>query len=205
MLNDDKKSLIEAEERYRHEIASKLRSELSDAGQEILNLERTIWDKINEVLNSNVGMWFLSTVLVTGGAGVYQMMQHHYEVKIHNRTQLITHQFEIGNRIQNMKYFLRKAQTIGDAQFALKSVFQSKTPINPDVEKLSLSVLYFNLYQVEGAQNKETLDLVRQLEDQYYILQSQKPSDPLPPDQKAQLLKLVDELEAIQIKEGHKG
>jgi hypothetical protein len=205
MLNDDKKSLIEAEERYRHEIASKLRSELSAAGQEMLNLERTIWDKINEVLNSNVGMWFLSTVLVTGGAGVYQMMQHHYEVKIHNRTQLITHQFEIGNRIQNMKYFLRKAQTIGDAQFALKSVFQSKTPINPDVEKLSLSVLYFNLYQVEGAQNKETLDLVRQLEDQYYILQSQKPSDPLPPDQKAQLLKLVDELEAIQIKEGHKG
>jgi hypothetical protein len=205
MLNDDKKSLIEAEERYRHEIASKLRSELSAAGQEMLNLERTIWDKINEVLNSNVGMWFLSTVLVTGGAGVYQMMQHHYEVKIHNRTQLITHQFEIGNRIQNMKYFLRKAQTVGDAQFALKSVFQSKTPINPDVEKLSLSVLYFNLYQVEGAQNKETLDLVRQLEDQYYILQSQKPSDPLPPDQKAQLLKLVDELEAIQIKEGHKG
>jgi hypothetical protein len=104
-----------------------------------------------------------------------------------------------------MKYFLRKAQTIGDAQFALKSVFQSKTPINPDVEKLSLSVLYFNLYQVEGAQNKETLDLVRQLEDQYYILQNQKPSDPLPADQKAQLLKLVDALEAIQIKEGHKG
>jgi hypothetical protein len=205
MLNDDKKSLIEAEERYRHEIASKLRSELSAAGQEMLNLERTIWDKINEVLNSNVGMWFLSTVLVTGGAGAYQMMQHHYEVKMHNRTQLITHQFEIGNRIQNMKYFLRKAQTVGDAQFALKSVFQSKTPINPDVEKLSLSVLYFNLYQVEGAQNKETLDLVRQLEDQYYILQSQKPSDPLPPEQKAQLLKLVDELEAIQIKEGHKG
>ena len=136
MLSEEKKSLITAEERYRHEIASKLRSEMGVIGEEALSIERSIWGKVNELLNSNVGMWFLSTVLVTGGAGAYQAMQHHYEVQIHNRAQLTTHQFEIGNRIQNMKYFLRKAQTVGDAQLALKSVFQSKTPVNPEVEKL---------------------------------------------------------------------
>ncbi|MBU3612153.1 hypothetical protein [Polynucleobacter sp. MG-27-Goln-C1] len=203
MLTEEKKSLIQAEERYRHEMASKIRSELGILGQEVRDIERGIWDKVNEFLNSNVGMWLLSTVLVTGGAGAYQTMQHHYEMKLRNRTQLITHQFEIANRIQNMKYFLRKAQTIGDAQLALKSVFLSKTPVNPDVEKLSLSVIYFNFYQMLGAQNKEALELVRKLEDQEYILQSEKASDPLPDAEKQKLLGWVDALEQIELKESH--
>ena len=146
-------------------------------------------------------MWFLSSVLITGGAGAYQIVQHHYEVQLRNRTQLITHQFEIGNRIQNMKYFLRKAKTIGDAQFALKSVFQSKTPVSPDVEKLSLSVLYFNQYQLRGTENKEVLELVRQLEDQEYLIQNQKASDPLSDDQKEKLISLINSLEKIQLQE----
>ena len=203
MLNDEKKALIEAEERYRHAMAGKIRSELGVLGQEIKNIERGLWDKVNEFLNSNVGMWLLSTVLVTGGAGVYQASQHHYEIKLRNRTELITHQFEIANRIQNMKYFLRKAQTIGDAQLALKSVFISKTPVNPDVEKLSLSVIYFNFYQMLGVQNKEALELVRKLEDQEYILQSQKPSNPLPEEEKQKLLSWVEALEKIEVQESN--
>jgi len=204
MLSEEKKSLIAAEERYRHEISNKLRSEIGSIGEEFQSIERTIWDKVNELLNSNVGMWFLSTVLVTGGAGAYQAMQHHYEVQIHNRAQLTTHQFEIGNRIQNMKYFLRKAQTIGDAQLALKSMFLSKTPVNPEVEKLSLSVIYFNFYQLLGTQNKEALELVRKLEDQEYILQSQKPTNPLPEAEKQKLLSWVEKLEQIEVQESNK-
>lgn len=203
MLSEDKKALIATEERYRHEIASKIRGELSAVEREALEVEKNIWGKINEILNSNVGMWFLSSILVTGGAGVYQAMQHHYEVKSHNRTQLTTHQFEIGNRIQNLKYFLRKATTIGDAQLALKSLFLSKTPVNPGVEKLSLSVIYFNFYQILGAQNKEVLELVRKLEDQEYLLQSQKASDPLPDVEKQKLLDWVKALEQIQIQESN--
>ena len=203
MLTEEKKSLIQAEERYRHGMASKIRSELGTLGQEMQDIERTLWGKVNEFLNSNVGMWLLSTVLVTGGAGVYQAMQHHYELKLRNRTQLITHQFEIANRIQNMKYFLRKAQTVGDAQLALKSVFLSKTPVNPEVEKLSLSVIYFNLYQILGSQNKEALELVRKLEDQEYILQSQKQSDPLPDAEKQKLLGWIGALEQIELNESN--
>lgn len=203
MLTEEKKSLIQSEERYRHEMASKIRSELGTLGQEMQDIERTLWGKVNEFLNSNVGMWLLSTVLVTGGAGVYQAMQHHYELKLRNRTQLITHQFEIANRIQNMKYFLRKAQTVGDAQLALKSVFLSKTPVNPEVEKLSLSVIYFNFYQILGSQNKEALELVRKLEDQEYILQSQKQSDPLSDAEKQKLLGWIGALEQIELNESN--
>lgn len=201
MLNDEKKALIEAEERYRHEIARKLRADLDAVELAAQKLETTLWSKLNDFLNSNVGTWLLSTVLVTGGAGAYQIAQHHYEKIMHDRTQMVTHQFEIGNRIQNMKYFLRKAQTVGDAEFALKSIFQSKSPVTPEVEKIILSVLYFNFYQIKGPHNKEALELVRKLEDQYYILQNQKQTDPLADDERAKLLGWVEELERIQMQE----
>ena len=79
MLNDEKKALIEAEERYRHEIARKLRADLDAVELAAQKLETTLWSKLNDFLNSNVGTWLLSTVLVTGGAGAYQIAQHHYE------------------------------------------------------------------------------------------------------------------------------
>ena len=201
MLNDEKKALIEAEEHYRHEVARKLRADLDAVALAAQKIETTIWSKLNDFLNSNVGTWLLSTVLVTGGAGAYQIAQHHFEKIMHDRTQLVTHQFEIGNRIQNMKYFLRKAQTVGDAEFALKSIFQSKSPVTPEVEKIILSVLYFNFYQIKGPHNKEALELVRKLEDQYYILQNQKQTDPLSDDERTKLLGWVEQLERIQIQE----
>jgi len=201
MLNEEKKALIEAEERYRHKFSQKLREELSEFADGAQRLENTVWGKVSEFLNSNLGMWLLSSVLVTGGAGLYQTLEHHYEIKSQNRAQLVTRQFEIGNRLQNMKYFLSKAKTVGDAEFALKSLFLSKTPVHPDVEKLSLSVLYFNLYQIEGPHNKEVLELVRKLEDQYYILGTQQATDPLTDEKKAKLLGWVDALVKIQMEE----
>jgi hypothetical protein len=207
-LDEEKKALIEAEERYRHEIASKLRTgigslenEASVIGRAVEKTEGQIWNKVLELLNSNFGMWLLSSVLLTGGAAAYQAMQHRYEIQLKNKTQIILYQFEIGNRIQNMKYFLHKSQTVGDAQFALKSVFQSKTPINPDVEKLSLSVLYYNFFQLSSHPNKEALDLVRWLEDFEYDLQSQKPNELFVMAEKEKILDLIHKLEAFQVKE----
>jgi len=55
-----------------------------------------------------------------------------------------------------------------------------------------------------GTQNKEALELVRKLEDQEYILQTQKPSDPLPDAEKQKLLSWVEELEQIEIEESNK-
>jgi len=201
MLDEEKKALIEAEERYRHEIALKLRSESESIEDEIKIVEKGIWDKLEPFLNSNLGMWLLSSVLITGGAGLYQIMQHRYEERIHNKTQLIVLQFEIANRIENMRYFWRKATTVGEGEFALKSVFQSKTPINPDVEKINLSVLYFNLYQLIGHQNREVLETVRALEDMEYELQAQKPSELLSEAYKKRGLELVGELEKALVEQ----
>ena len=67
MLDNEKKLLIESEEEYRHKIASKLRTEMAPIEQTAINLEKSFWTKASEVLNSNFGLWFLSSVFITGG------------------------------------------------------------------------------------------------------------------------------------------
>ena len=66
MLDNDKKKIIEAEERYRHEIAEKLRTEAGFIKNEAIKIEKDFWSKANEVLNSNFGLWLLSSVFITG-------------------------------------------------------------------------------------------------------------------------------------------
>ena len=44
MLTDEKKKLIEAEEKYRHQITQKLKSEMQSVEQSVVELEKTFWD-----------------------------------------------------------------------------------------------------------------------------------------------------------------
>jgi hypothetical protein len=211
MLSEEKKQIIEAEERFRHELKMKLESGLSSARSEMNRLEDSVERvekkfsaKLMEFLNSSVGMWFLSSVVITGGAAGLQQIQHHYEIDQKNKAQLIEYQFEIGNRIQNMKYFLRHAKTVGDAKSALASVFKSKFPLSPTLENQSLSALYFNLYQlIDGTdrdKSKRAIEVVLDLEDAEVSLQSQKNDQVLTVADKERLSKLVADIENLHIK-----
>lgn len=211
MLSNDRKSIIEAEEKFRHELKIKLESETASlkSGLNLLEedvklVERKFSAKLMEFLNSSVGMWFLSSVVITGGAAGLQQIQHHYETEQKNKAQLIEYQFEIGNRIQNMKYFLRHAKTVGDAKSALASVFKSKFPLSPTLENQSLSALYFNLYQLIDGTDKEkskrAIEVVLDLEDAEVSLQAQKNDQALSAADKERLSKLVADIENLHIK-----
>lgn len=211
MLSEEKKIIIEAEEKFRHEFRLKLESETSAAKSglnkleaEFVQVEKKFSAKLMEFLNSSVGMWFLSSVVITGGAAMLQQIQHNYEAEQKNKAQLIEYQFEIGNRIQNMKYFLRHAKTVGDAKSALAGVFKSKFPLSPDLENQSLSALYFNLYQlIDGTQKDKSMratEVVLDLEDAEISLQSQKNDQPLNVADKERLSKLVTAIENLHIK-----
>ena len=211
MLSNDRKSIIEAEEKFRHELKIKLEAETASlkSGLNLLEddaklVEKKFTTKLMEFLNSSVGMWFLSSVVITGGAAGLQQIQHHYEIEQKNKTQLIEYQFEIGNRIQNMKYFLRHAKTVGDAKSALASVFKSKFPLSPALENQSLSALYFNLYQlIDGTdkdKSKRAIEVVLDLEDAEVSLQSRKNDQALSAADKDRLSKLVADIENLHIK-----
>ena len=211
MLSEETKKRIEAEEQFRHDLKVKLEAELATAKSAFASLqkeaeqvEKRTASKVMEFLNSSVGTWFLSSVVITGGAAMLQQIQHSHEIEQKNKTQLISYQFEIGTRIQNMKFFLTQAKTVGDAKVALASVFQSKFPLNPELEKQSLSALYFNLHQlIEGSEKEKTrlaMAVVLELEQAEFLLQSQKDAQLLDANDKAKLAKLVTAIENLHIR-----
>jgi hypothetical protein len=210
MLDDDKRNAIEVEERFRHELrlrleseATKLKAEAAAVGAQIKQTEKKLGGKIMEFLNSSVGMWFLSSVVITGGAAALQQIQHYYEVEQKNKSQLVTYQFEIGNRIQNMKYFLRHAKTVGEAKSALGSVFKSKFPISAELEHQSLSTLYFNLHQLikgtEKEKNLKALEVIRDLEDAEILLQSRPDNELLNNTDRDSFTKLIAAIENLHL------
>ena len=210
MLSEETKKRIEAEERFRHDLKVKLEAELTSAKSAFASLQKEVGQaekrtasKVMEFLNSSVGTWFLSSVVITGGAAMLQQIQHSHEIEQKNKTQLIAYQFEIGTRIQNMKFFLTQAKTVGDAKVALASVFQSKFPLNPELEKQSLSALYFNLHQlIEGSEKEKTrlaMAVVLDLEQAEFLLQSQKNDQLLDVNDKEKLAKLVTSIENLHI------
>lgn len=211
MLSEEVKKRIEAEERFRHDLKVKLEAELASAKsafeslqKDVEQVEKRTASKVMEFLNSSVGTWFLSSVVITGGAAMLQQIQHTHEIEQKNKTQLISYQFEIGTRIQNMKFFLTHAKTVGDAKVALTSVFQSKFPLNPELEKQSLSALYFNLHQlIEGSEKEKArlaMAVVLDLEQADFLLQSQKNDQLLDANDKEKLAKLVIAIENLHIR-----
>ena len=210
MLDDEKRKVIEAEERFRHELrlqleaeAAKFRAEAGLVGAQLKQAEKKLGGKVMEFLNSSVGMWFLSSVVITGGAAALQQIQHHYEIEQKNKSQLATYQFEIVNRIQNMKYFLRHAKTVGEAKTALGSVFKSKFPISAELEHQSLSTLYFNLHQLikgtEKEKNVKALEVIRDLEDAEILLQSRPDNEPLNAADRDSFSKLITAIENLHL------
>ena len=195
MLDDEKKKLIEEEERYRHKIAAKLRSEAESIEKVTKDVEKGLWSKISEVLNSNFGLWFLSSVFISGGATVYQITQHHFQQKLSTQKELITCEFEIANRLNGMKYLLEKAKTYGDAQVALTPITKSFGAVSTEYENVNIAVLYFKTYQLTGIMNKKISNSVKELEQINLYIQAQNPKTALSAEDRNKLLALIHVLQ----------
>jgi len=156
-----------------------------------------------EFLNSSLGMWILSSVLLTGGAATYQQIQHGYQIHEQNHQLLVSHLFEIQNRVDNMEYLLRRANTVGDAKKALSGLFRSTFPIAPELQNRSLSSLYFSVYSlIPGTSQQkaqEAIEFVRQLEDSEYSLQSRPDTQILTTADRDQFNKLISACKSIHL------
>lgn len=209
MLTDEKKKLIEAEERYRQEFRTTLATTVAEVSKTVdvavaeVKVEKVkLGAQIMAFLNSSVGMWFLSSIVITGGAAVIQKIQHNYEVKQKNQEQLATYRIEIENRIDHMEYSLRRAKTVGEAKLALDCLFKSKYPLTPELQNRSLGSMYLNIYELLAGtpkQNAQTaLDFIRTLEDAESVLQSKPDSELLNEQEKARFKKLIQSISALK-------
>lgn len=201
MLDDDKKRLIEAEERYRRDVAKKLDSDLAATERDAKNLGKDVWAKVSEILNSNFGIWFLSSVFISGGAAVYQITQHHYEAKLETQRQLTTCEFEIANRLNAMKFLLARARTVGEAQYALTPVTKSFGAISAEYENANIAVLFFKIYQLTGYKNMKIANNVRDLEEGALVIQRQDPKDLLREEDRKHLLGIIEVLHYFTLNE----
>jgi len=198
MLDDEAKKIIEAEERYRHEITQKLRSGIDSFEQSALNLEHSIWGKVLEILNSNFGLWFLSSVFITGGAAMYQITQHHFEVKMSREKEVITCEFEIANRLNSMKFLIKRAKTNADAKFALTPITDSFGAVSTEYEHVNIAVLYFKVFQLTGLRNAEMEGYVKALEEKNLAIHLANPTAPFDEDERKNLLEMIGALQRYE-------
>ncbi|HQT42125.1 MAG TPA: hypothetical protein PLP38_08310 [Polynucleobacter sp.] len=203
MLTDEKRALIEAEERFRHELRQKIESDIATTGQEIKASEKKLFEKINTFLNSSIGLLLVSSVVVSGGGALYQQIEHDYESREKSKEQSLTFKFEIGDRVKNMQFLLKRAKTVGDAKVAMAGMFKSQFPLNSSLDNKSLSSLYFSLYQLaegtEKERSKEAIQILDELEELEYSLQSRVNTDVLNASEKEQIIKLVSSIESMHL------
>ncbi|QWD62589.1 hypothetical protein [Polynucleobacter sp. MWH-UH25E] len=200
MLSEEKKRLIEIEEKYRHEIAQKLKAEAQSAEENVLKIEQTIWNKVFDLLNSNFGLWLLSSVFLSGGAALYQSTSHHYAQKLIAQKEFLTCEFEIENRLNAMDYLVKKAKTIGEAQYALTPMTKSFGAVTPEYEHVNIAGLYFKTYQLTGIRNKQSEENVKELEELNLGIEQSNPKAPLDNETRSKLLKILESLRQHSLK-----
>ena len=93
---------IHAEEMLRREIREEIEAaKEQESGKK--SAGSGLSEKLMDFLNSSVGMWLLSSVVLTSGAAMIQQFQHQYQIREQNHKQLVQHLFEIQNRLDNME------------------------------------------------------------------------------------------------------
>ena len=79
MLTDEQRQIIEAEEQLRHEVRRRLDTENPPPPPPPAP-QHGFGKRVFDFFNSSVGMWLLSSVVLTGGAALLQNIQHNHEV-----------------------------------------------------------------------------------------------------------------------------
>lgn len=200
MLTEEQRKVIEAEEQVRHEVRKRL-----DVDSAVTSKSQgsAFGKKLFDFFNSAVGMWLLSSVVLTGGAALLQNIQHRHEIEQKNREQLAAHKYEVTHRLDQMEFGLRRAVTAGDAKAAMDGMFKSKFPLSPELQNRSLGSLYLTIHQLlsgsDQQKSEEAIKFIRRLEEAELSLQAQADDKPLDKDQSEHLRKLLKSIKALHL------
>jgi hypothetical protein len=204
MLSEDQRRAIEEEEELRHEVRKRLEAANPPPppAPPPPPPHHGFGKRLFDFFNSSVGMWLLSSVVLTGGAAALQSVQHSHEMELKNREQLAQHKFEITHRLDQMEYTLRRAKTVGEAKAAMDGMFKSRFPLTPELQNRSLGSLFLTVHQLAAGtdqqKTEQAMNFIRRLEDAELGLQNQTKDDaPLDEKQKQHLHKLLKSIKAL--------
>jgi hypothetical protein len=204
-VEGERRRQIEAEEEMRYHVRRRLDAEHGTPAPPAPPAppKSGFGKKVMDFLNSSVGMWLLSSVVLTGGAALLQNIQHKHEVEQKNREQLAAHKFEVTHRLDQMEFGLRRAKTVGEAKAAMDGMFKSKFPLTPDLQNKSLGSLYLTMLQLVSETDEkragEVMDFIRRLEEAELSLQDEPDDKPLDTEQREQLRKLLKSVKNLHL------
>ncbi len=206
-IDDERRRAIEAEEELRYHVRRRLDAQhgasAPAAAAPAAPPREGFGKKLMEFLNSSLGMWLLSSVVLTGGAALIQNIQHKHEVDQKNREQLAAHRFEVTHRLDQMEYGLRRAKTVGEAKAAMDGMFKSKFPLTPDLQNKSLGSLYLTMLQLvsesDDKRASEVMDFIRRLEEAELALQEEPDDKQLDVEQREHLRKLLKSIKNLHL------
>ncbi|TAJ81597.1 hypothetical protein [Reyranella sp.] len=203
-MDEARRRQIEAEEELRYQVRRRLDTQHGVEAPAPAPPADGFGKKLMEFFNSTLGMWLLSSVVLTGGAALIQNIQHSHEIEQKNREQFAAHKYEVTHRLDQMEYSLRRAKTVGDAKAAMDGMFKSKFPLSPDLQNKSLGSLYLTMLQlVSGTTDQkstEVMDFIRRLEEAELALQAQPDDKPLDTEQREHLRKLLNSIKNLHLK-----
>lgn len=153
---------------------------------------------LGKILNSNLFIWFLSSIIISGGATLYNNSQHRFELETTKIKELNNCQFEIVNRLNTMKFLLQRAKTMGEAKIALSGMRKSLGPVIPEYENVNIAALYFKTYQITGIRNETIGGKLRELEEWYLISELEDPNLTLKEIDKSNILDLIHTLKMYE-------
>lgn len=153
---------------------------------------------LSKLLNSNLFIWFLSSIIISGGATFYNNSQHRFELESAKQKELTNCQFEIVNRLNSMSFLLKRAKTMGDVKHALSSMRKSLGPVISEYENVNIAALYFKIYQISGVRNKEIGDNLRKLEEWDLLSQMEDPTTALKQVDQVSMLDLIHALKQYE-------
>jgi hypothetical protein len=160
--------------------------------------------KVNEFLNGSLGTWLLSSVLVSGGATIYQKMDASHELYLKKHAELSTFSMEIENRLDNLEYFLQRSKTVGDAKTALDIIFKGKYPLTPDLQNRSLGSMYAKVHELlddkDKPQSKQIIAFVRQLQKLEFEIRNKPSKDTLDDDDLKEVHELIHKIQELHYK-----
>ncbi|QWE12120.1 hypothetical protein [Polynucleobacter sp. AP-Titi-500A-B4] len=158
-------------------------------------------ENLSKLLNSNFFIWFLSSIIISGGATLYNNSQHHFEAESNKQKEINNSQFEIINRLNSMSYLMKRAKTMGDVKHALSGTHKSLGPVIPEYENVNIAALYFKIYQLSGTRNAEIGAYLRELDEFQLASQIDDPSTPLKDADKNKILNLIHNLKEYEEKQ----
>jgi hypothetical protein len=205
MLTDEDRARIEADERLRHAVRQGMQAPAGPAAPPPPPAKPGFGQRLYHFLNSSVGMWLLSSVVLTGGAAMLQQVQHDHEIAMKNQQDLTTLRFEIEHRLGNMAFLLRRAKTTGDAKVALDGVFKSPIPLTPELQNRSLSSLFLTAYPLLTKEKQDdvrrAIKLVKQLEEDELLLRTLPDDRPLSDAHREKYGKTISSIQQLHFSE----